>query len=198
MKRTVDVMLAAILLAVFVLPMLAVALLIKLTSHGPVFNRSRRIGKDRVPFTMPKFRTMRTDTPQLATHLLPDPERWITPVGVWLRRTSLDEVPQLWSIIKGDMSFVGPRPALFNQHDLIEQRSARGIDQLLPGLTGWAQINGRDCLSIDEKVAKDEYYLKHRSLRLDAWIILRTLVKAMRGDDVVETGPKTKFEKRVA
>lgn len=198
MKRTFDVILASILLALFALPMLAVALMIKLTSDGPAINRSTRIGKHGMPFKMPKFRTMRIDTPQLATHLLPDPEQWITGIGVWLRKTSVDELPQLWSILKGDMSFVGPRPALFNQHDLMEQRSARGIDQLLPGLTGWAQINGRDCLSIEEKVALDEYYLKHKSLRLDFCIILSTVVKAIRGENVAQTGPRTTFEKRAA
>ena len=190
MKRILDITLATILLGILFVPMLVIALAIKLTSRGPIVHDSTRIGKHNVPFRMPKFRTMRIDTPQLATHLLPDPERWITPVGKWLRKTSLDELPQLWSILRGDMSFVGPRPALFNQHDLVEQRTARGIDRFTPGLTGWAQINGRDNLSIPDKVALDEYYAQHCSLGLDAWIVLRTFIKVARGEDVVNTGPR--------
>lgn len=186
MKRLVDILVAAFLLALLWLPMLCIALIIKLTSRGPAIYWSRRIGQNNVPFWMPKFRTMRRDTPQLATHLLPSPEQWLTPIGSWLRKTSLDELPQLWSILKGDMSFVGPRPALFNQHDLIQQRSQHGIDRLLPGLTGWAQINGRDLLSVEEKVILDAHYLQHQSLKLDAWIVLRTIFKIVRCDDVVD------------
>ena len=191
MKRLFDVMTSAVLLGVACMPMLCIALAIRLTSRGAAIHWSTRVGRDNRLFQMPKFRTMRSDTPQLATHVLPDPTRWITPLGAWLRKTSLDELPQLWSILKGDMSFVGPRPALFNQDDLIELRSLRGIDRLSPGLTGWAQINGRDSVSIPDKVVLEEYYLKHRSMRLDAWIIARTVVKALRGDDVAQTGPTT-------
>jgi O-antigen biosynthesis protein WbqP len=191
MKRIFDLTLAAALLAICSLPMLCIALLIKVSSRGPVLHRSTRVGKDNVLFRMPKFRTMYIETPQLATHLLTDPQRWITPIGALLRKTSLDELPQLWSIIAGDMSFVGPRPALFNQHDLVQLRSSRGIDALLPGLTGWAQINGRDNLSIPDKVALDESYLQHRSLSLDVWIIARTLIQAALGVDVANTDPST-------
>jgi len=190
MKRFIDISAAAILLMMLWVPMLCIALVIKLTSRGPVIYWSRRIGKNNVTFWMPKFRTMRIDTPQLATHLLPSPEQWLTRIGKWLRKTSLDELPQLWSILKGDMSFVGPRPALFNQHDLIQQRSKSGVDRLQPGLTGWAQINGRDLLSIEEKATLDAYYLHHQSLRLDAWIVLRTILKTVRCDDVVDGSNK--------
>jgi O-antigen biosynthesis protein WbqP len=134
---------------------------------------------------------MRSNTPQLATHLLPDPEQWLTPIGSWLRKTSLDELPQLWSIFKGDMSFVGPRPALFNQIDLIGSRTEVGVHNLLPGLTGWAQVNGRDSLSIAEKVKLDEIYLRQRSLRLDAWILIQTVAKAAWCEDVIESGPRS-------
>lgn len=191
MKRLIDILLAAILLAVLGLPILCIALAIKLASRGPVLHISTRVGRGNQPFRMPKFRTMRTDTPQLATHLLPDPEQWITPLGAWLRKTSLDELPQLWSIFRGDMSFVGPRPALFNQNDLIELRTWKGVDRISPGLTGWAQINGRDTLSIEEKTTLDKYYLQHQSLRMDTLIIWRTAFKALRCDDIVETGPRT-------
>lgn len=192
MKRILDAVVAAMLLLILLLPMLCIALAIKLTSRGPALHRSLRIGRNNTPFNMPKFRTMRTDTPQLATHLLANPEKWITPLGSWLRKTSLDELPQLWSILRGDMSFVGPRPALFNQSDLIEERSLRGVDRLRPGLTGWAQINGRDRLSIAEKADLDKYYLTHQSLSLDARILMLTVVKALRGDDVVDSGLATK------
>jgi O-antigen biosynthesis protein WbqP len=168
----------------FALPMLLIAAAIKLTSRGPVVHWSRRIGKGNQEFLMPKFRTMRTDAPQLATHLLSEPARWITPVGVLLRRTSLDELPQLWTVLKGEMSIVGPRPALFNQFDLMEQRTRCGVHQLVPGLTGWAQVHGRDNLSIGQKVLLDELYLRHRSLWLDICVILITVKKAVRGDDI--------------
>jgi O-antigen biosynthesis protein WbqP len=150
-----------------------------------VLHVSQRFGRGNLLFPMPKFRTMRIDTPQLATHLLADPQRWITPLGVWLRKTSLDELPQLWCVVTGQMSFVGPRPALFNQHDLVAMRTSRGIHRLTPGLTGWAQINGRDSISIAEKVVLDEFYLQHRSLRFDLAIIWRTFAKVARGEDVV-------------
>lgn len=187
-KRTFDLILAAVLLAICAMPMLCIAVFIKLSSRGPVFHMSSRVGRHNRLFRMPKFRTMYVEAPQFATHLLPEPKRWITPVGAFLRNTSLDELPQLWSIIVGQMSFVGPRPALFNQHDLVRLRSARGIDQLLPGITGWAQINGRDTLSIPDKVALDEFYLHHRSLSLDARIIARTLIKVARRDNVAPHG----------
>lgn len=190
MKRLFDISLSAILLTILLLPMLCIALVIKLTSLGPVLHVSMRAGRKNELFRMRKFRTMYVQAPQLATHLLPDPVRWITPPGRCLRKTSLDELPQLWNILIGNMSFVGPRPALFNQYDLISLRASRGVDRLLPGLTGWAQINGRDNLSIPDKVAQDEYYLKHRSLPLDVWILLQTFVQVVRANDVAETGPR--------
>lgn len=166
------------------LPLLLVAILVKLTSKGPVLHWSARVGKNNEIFKMPKFRTMRFDTPQVATHLLPDPAQYLTPIGNVLRKSSLDELPQLLSILRGDMSFVGPRPALFNQDDLISLRTEKGIDQLTPGLTGWAQINGRDELPIPVKVAYDNYYLQHQSLSLDTQILLKTLVKVLRKEGV--------------
>lgn len=163
---------------------LAVALLVKLTSKGPVIYWSDRVGKDNRLFKMPKFRTMRVDTPAVATHLLVDATRFLTPVGSFLRKSSLDELPQLWSIIKGDMSFVGPRPALFNQNDLIELRTQHGVSRLLPGLTGWAQINGRDELPIPDKVRLEVEYMHRQSLKLDIEIIFRTFIKVVRRDGV--------------
>lgn len=189
MKRVFDISFAAILALLFALPMLLIAAAIKLTSRGPVIHWSKRIGKGNREFLMPKFRTMRTDAPQLATHLLSEPDRWITPVGALLRRTSLDELPQLWTVLKGDMSIVGPRPALFNQFDLMEQRTRCGVHQLLPGLTGWAQVHGRDNLSIGQKVKLDEIYLRHRSLWMDICVILITVKKAVRGDDISNGSP---------
>jgi O-antigen biosynthesis protein WbqP len=191
MRRIFEFWGAAILFVTLFVPMLCIAMWIKLTSRGPVLHASKRIGKNNEFFRMLKFRTMYVETPQLATHLLPDPSRWITPFGRILRKTSLDELPQLWCILTGDMSFVGPRPALFNQHDLISLRTSRGIDRLLPGLTGWAQVNGRDSLSIPEKVALDEYYLNNQSARLNAWILLQTFLQVIRANDVAETGPTT-------
>ena len=172
---------ASILLA---LPMLIVAALVKLTSPGPILYWSDRVGRNNIIFKMPKFRTMRIDTPAVATHMLGDPDHWLTPVGKFFRKSSLDEFPQLWSILKGDMSFVGPRPALFNQDDLIELRTQKGVHMLTPGLTGWAQINGRDELSIPEKVDFDEYYLKNSSFLLDMQIIFRTFVKVVKIEGV--------------
>jgi len=189
MNRLINILMAAVLFVVFLPLMLCIAVSIKLTSRGPVLHLSKRVGRDNILFRMPKFRTMYSQTPQLATHLLTDAERWITPVGAILRKTSLDELPQLWSVLIGQMSFVGPRPALFNQDDLIELRSSRGIDRQLPGLTGWAQINGRDNISIPDKVALEEYYLQRRSLRLDVAILARTIVKVLRRDDVANSGP---------
>ncbi len=161
-------------------PLLLVALAVRWTSAGPVIYWSDRIGRHNRIFRMPKFRTMRTDAPEVASHLLQDPNAWLTPIGSFLRRSSLDELPQLWSILKGDMSIVGPRPALFNQHDLIELRTQHGVHELTPGLTGWAQINGRDHLGIPEKVRMDAEYLARQSLRFDLYIIWRTFLIVLR------------------
>lgn len=192
MKRALDFGLALCALSAFAIPISLIAVLIRLTSPGPVLYWSRRIGKDNHVFWMAKFRTMRTGTPQLATHLLKDSQNWITPLGRILRVTSLDEVPQLLNIILGNMSFVGPRPALFNQDDLIAQRTAYGVHEILPGLTGWAQINGRDELEIGDKVAFDEYYLKHQSLLFDVQILALTFVKVLRRDGIKQAGEALK------
>ncbi|GIW93671.1 MAG: UDP-phosphate galactose phosphotransferase [Pirellulaceae bacterium] len=184
MKRLLDIVLAALLLITLLPLMLLIALLVKLTSPGPVLHWSRRVGRHNKLFWMPKFRTMHVGAPQVATHLLTDSHRWITPVGRWLRKTSLDELPQLWSILVGHMSFVGPRPALFNQDDLIRLRTACGIHDLVPGLTGWAQIHGRDELSIPEKVRLEQYYLDNISLWLDAYILAMTLLKVLKSEGV--------------
>ena len=172
---------AAIMLA---LPIAVVALLVRLTSLGPVLYWSDRVGKDNRIFRMPKFRSMRVGTPAVATHLLQDPKVYLTPIGSFLRKSSLDELPQLWSILVGDMSFVGPRPALFNQDDLIALRTEAGVDELVPGLTGWAQVNGRDELPIPEKVKLDIEYLRRRSLGFDIYILWLTFVKVLRRDGV--------------
>ncbi len=184
-KRSFDYLLSLLLLGFFSAPMLVVALLIKLTSTGPVLYWSDRVGRHNAIFKMPKFRTMRVDTPAVATHLLADPDQFLTPLGKFFRKSSLDELPQLLSILRGDMSFVGPRPALFNQYDLIELRTQKGIHQLTPGLTGWAQINGRDELPIPVKVEFDEYYLLHRSIFLDIKVIVLTAFKVIRREGVV-------------
>lgn len=183
-KRLLDLLLAFIAASLLLLPCLLVAAAIKLTSRGPALYWSQRVGQNNQLFLMPKFRSMRVDTPQLATHLLTDPDAYLTPIGPFLRRTSLDELPQLWSIIKGDMSFVGPRPALFNQDDLIAQRTALGIDRLKPGLTGWAQVNGRDDLPIPVKVKYDQEYLERQSLAFDLKIIWRTALGVLKSDGV--------------
>ena len=180
MKRTIDCLLAAGMLCLMALPLACVALAVKLTSAGPVLYWSQRVGRYNQLFSMPKFRTMRTDTPQVATHLLDDPDRWLTPIGNLLRRTSLDELPQLWSILRGDMSFVGPRPALFNQYDLVRMRTSRNVHLLVPGLTGWAQINGRDESPIPQKVEFDAEYAQRQSLWFDLKIIVRTAGKVLR------------------
>jgi O-antigen biosynthesis protein WbqP len=164
--------------------LLALALLIKVTSNGPVIFWSDRVGRDNRIFRMPKFRSMSINTPQLPTHLLSDPEVYLTPVGSLLRRTSLDELPQLWSILAGDLSFVGPRPALFNQDDLVALRTERGIHALVPGLTGWAQVNGRDELPIPVKVQFDFEYLKQQSLQFDLAIICMTIGKVLHQEGV--------------
>lgn len=166
------------------LPMLIVAALVKLTSPGPIVYWSDRVGRNNCIFKMPKFRTMRIDTPAVATHLLGNPDKWLTPVGKFLRKSSLDELPQLWSILTGRMSIVGPRPALFNQDDLIALRTEKGVHHLTPGLTGWAQINGRDELPIPVKVEFDEWYLHNRSFLLDVKIIVQTIVKVLRKEGV--------------
>jgi O-antigen biosynthesis protein WbqP len=183
-KRCFDLFLAVLAGMILLAPMLLVALAVRISSPGPALYWSDRVGKNNVIFKMPKFRSMRIDTPAVATHLLERPEQWLTPIGSFIRKTSLDELPQLWCILKGDMSFVGPRPALFNQHDLIALRTEQGIHTLVPGLTGWAQINGRDELRIDEKVRFDVQYLKQISMRLDIKILWQTLVQALRSEGV--------------
>ncbi len=188
MKRLFDVLAAGVLLGLLALPMAAIAFAVKLTSPGPVLYWSDRVGRGNKIFRMPKFRSMRTDTPELPTHLLKDSRLWITPLGRFLRKTSADELPQLWSILKGDMSFVGPRPALFNQDDLIALRTEKGIHALPPGLTGWAQINGRDELPIPEKVALDEVYLHRRSFAWDLKILFLTAQKVVLREGVAQTG----------
>lgn len=184
MKRVFDFSLALSLSLFFLAPLMCIAVLVKLTSPGPAVYWSNRVGRHNAIFRMPKFRTMRIDTPALATHLLTDPERFLTPVGSFLRKSSLDELPQLWSILCGDMSFVGPRPALFNQQDLIDLRSQYGVDKLLPGLTGLAQVSGRDELSIPDKVKLDAEYLKRQSFSIDIKIILMTFLKVIKKDGV--------------
>ena len=171
MKRLFDVCLSLLLIGILAVPMLLIALLVKATSRGPVFYWSDRVGRNNHIFKMPKFRTMKIDTPAVATHLLGDPSVWLTPIGSFLRKSSLDELPQLLSILKGDMSFVGPRPALFNQNDLVALRTIRQVHTLVPGLTGWAQINGRDELPIPIKVEYDAFYLKNKTFLLDLKIL---------------------------
>ena len=184
MKRIFDFTIALNILLLFSFPLFLIALLVKLTSKGPELYWSDRVGKNNTIFRMPKFRSMRIDTPAVATHLLSNPDQFLTPIGKFLRKSSLDELPQLISILKGDMSFVGPRPALFNQNDLIELRTKKGVHALTPGLTGWAQINGRDELPIPAKVEFDEYYLMHRSFLFDLKIILLTALKVLRREGV--------------
>ncbi len=183
-KRCFDFCMSLLALIVLGLPMVVVALLVKLTSKGTILYWSNRVGKNNIIFRMPKFRTMLVDTPAIATHLMADPDRFLTPIGKLLRRTSIDELPQLWTILKGDMTIVGPRPALFNQDDLIALRTEKGVHILTPGLTGPAQINGRDELPIPVKVEFDEYYLKNRSFLFDLKIIIQTIFKALKGDGV--------------
>lgn len=184
MKRIFDICVAIPASIVLAVPIALIALIIRLTSPGPALYWSDRVGINNTLFRMPKFRTMRTGTPAVATHLLADPDAYVTPIGRFLRKTSLDELPQLYSIIKGDMSFVGPRPALFNQDDLVALRTACGVHRILPGLTGWAQINGRDELEIPVKVAYDEYYLKNQSFWFDLKILFLTLVKVLNKEGV--------------
>ena len=185
MKRIFDLFLSLCLVPLLLVPTLVIAILVRLTSKGPALYWSDRVGLGNAIFKMPKFRTMRIDTPAVATHLLNDPDAHLTPIGPFLRKSSLDELPQLWSVLKGDMSFVDPRPALFNQDDLIALRTERGVHRLIPGITGWAQINGRDDIPIPKKVEFDEYYLLHRSFLLDIKIILLTVFKVVRREGVV-------------
>ncbi len=184
MKRLVDLVLVLSLAPVIVLLLLLVAILVRLTSPGPALYWSNRVGRHNRIFKMPKFRSMRIDTPAVATHLLQNPDHWLTPIGSFLRKSSLDELPQLWSIFKGDMSFVGPRPALFNQDDLIALRTELGVHELVPGLTGWAQVNGRDELPIPQKVHLDAEYMQRRSLFFDLKILWMTALKVRVGAGV--------------
>ena len=184
MKRIFDLSLATLTACFLLVPVLLVAVLVRLTSKGPALYWSDRVGRNNTIFKMPKFRSMRVGTPALATHLLGNPKAHLTPIGSFLRKSSLDELPQLWSILAGDMSFVGPRPALFNQHDLIALRSQQGVHALVPGLTGWAQVNGRDELPIPQKVELDTQYLHRQSLWFDMRILWLTFVKVIRRDGV--------------
>ncbi|MEO6321048.1 MAG: sugar transferase [Polaromonas sp.] len=184
MKRVFDLLLALAAAVVLAVPVILVALMVRLTSPGPALYWSDRVGRHNKIFKMPKFRSMRVGTPAVATHLLADPGAHLTPIGSFLRKSSLDELPQLWSILVGDMSFVGPRPALFNQYDLIELRTRFGVHELVPGLTGWAQINGRDELPIPDKVRLDVEYLQRQSLWFDIRILWLTFVKVLRRDGV--------------
>lgn len=184
MKRTFDLVMGLLLLVVLVIPMLLVAFLVRTISKGSVLYWSDRIGQNNVIIKMPKFRTMRVNTPAVATHLMSDPDEYLSPIGGFLRRSSLDELPQLYSILKGDMSFVGPRPALFNQDDLVALRTEKGVDNLKPGLTGWAQVNGRDELLITEKVALDVEYMERQSFWLDLKILWLTLLKVLGQDGI--------------
>jgi len=184
MKRLFDLCLALIAALILALPFAIVWLMVRVTSKGPALYWSDRVGRHNVIFKMPKFRSMRVDTPAVATHLLNNPQQFLTPIGSFLRKSSLDELPQLLSIIKGDMSFVGPRPALFNQDDLIALRTQYGVDSLVPGLTGWAQINGRDELPIPDKVNLDVAYMQRQSLWFDVQIIVLTFIKVLRRDGI--------------
>lgn len=184
MKRLFDLLLALIAVCLFAIPLAVVALLVKVTSPGPILYWSDRVGRHNRIFRMPKFRSMRVGTPAVATHLLDNPTAHLTPIGSFLRRSSLDELPQVWSILIGDMSFVGPRPALFNQDDLVALRTEVGVHELQPGLTGWAQVNGRDELPIPQKVALDVEYLRRQSFWFDLRIIWLTALKVVKSDGV--------------
>jgi O-antigen biosynthesis protein WbqP len=185
MKRLFDIIMVLSAFVTLALPILIVALVITVSSPGPVVYWSERVGRNNSTFKMPKFRTMRIETPVVATHLLHNPDKWVTPFGAFLRKSSFDEIPQIWSIFLGDMSFVGPRPALFNQEDLIALRTKKRVHKLLPGLTGWAQVNGRDEISIDQKVKFDTEYLELKSLRFDFYILWLTFLKVFKGDGVL-------------
>ena len=182
MKRIIDLLLVVVFFSILAVPMILVVISIRLTSKGPVLYWSDRVGKNNLTFKMPKFRSMIIETPILATHLLKEPDSYLSPIGNFLRRSSLDELPQLFSVLKGDMSFVGPRPALFNQYDLINLRTKNGVDKLLPGITGWAQVNGRDKLSIYDKVLLDIEYLKRQSIFFDIKILWMTILKVIKRD----------------
>ena len=184
MKRVFDIVLGCLTVLILFVPILLVAIAVRLTSKGPVLYWSKRIGRNNVIFNMPKFRSMQVGTPAVATHLLPNARSHLTPIGSFLRKSSLDELPQLWNILLGEMSFVGPRPALFNQKDLIALRTERGVHTLVPGLTGWAQVNGRDELPIPDKVKLDVAYLRRQSLRFDIYVLWLTFVKVLRRDKV--------------
>jgi len=184
MKRLFDLSTSIVLLLLLIIPMLLIMFLIKVTSKGPAFYWSQRIGRRNKAFKMPKFRTMKLDTPVVATHLLENPDIYLSPIGGFLRRYSLDELPQLFSVVKGDISLVGPRPALFNQKDLIALRKEKRIDKLLPGITGWAQVNGRDILSISDKVDLDEVYMLRQSFWFDLKILWMTFLKVLSHKDV--------------
>lgn len=185
MSRALNLGLAIFAAAGLSIPIVLVAIAVKVTSRGPILYWSDRVGRHNKTFKMPKFRTMRIGTPAVATHLLTDPDSYITPIGSLLRKSSLDELPQLWSILRGDMNFVGPRPALFNQDDLISLRTLRGVHELIPGLTGWAQVNGRDELPIPEKVGLDAEYLQRRSVMFDLKIMWLTAVKVIKREGVI-------------
>ena len=184
MKRLFDLALACVAAVLLVLPIAVVAVAVRMTSPGPALYWSDRVGRHNRIFKMPKFRSMRIDTPAVATHLLQNPDQWLTPIGSFLRRSSLDELPQLWSILRGDMSFVGPRPALFNQDDLIALRTEKNVHELVPGLTGWAQVNGRDELPIPQKVELDAEYLRRQSFIFDLKILWMTVLKVISRDGV--------------
>ena len=184
MKRFFDLFTSVVISVLLVIPMLLIMIAVRLTSKGPSLYWSDRIGKDNRTFKMPKFRSMRIDTPVVATHLLDNPDYHLSPIGGFLRRTSLDELPQLYSVLKGDMSFVGPRPALFNQDDLITLRREKGIDKLLPGITGWAQVNGRDILSVTDKIDLDVEYMQRQSFWFDMKILWMTFLRVIKQDGV--------------
>ncbi|MDV5110827.1 sugar transferase [Clostridium perfringens] len=190
MKRVFDFSMSLIAIIVFSPIIIIISLLVKLTSKGPIFFKQRRIGKNNEEFNILKFRTMRVDTPNVATHLLKDPSVFITPLGKFLRKTSLDELPQLINILKGEMSIVGPRPALYNQYDLIDMRTEVGVHKLVPGLTGWAQVNGRDEISLEEKVALDKEYMNMQSFWMDIKIIFMTAFKVAKSEGVSEGSTK--------
>lgn len=198
MKRIFDFLMSLIAIVLFSPVILIVALSVKLTSKGPMLFKQRRIGKDNEEFSILKFRTMRIDTPNVPTHLLENPDQWITPVGKFLRKTSLDELPQLFNILSGKMSIVGPRPALYNQYDLKEMRTAEGIHKLVPGLTGWAQINGRDEIPLSLKVKLDKEYLERKSFWFDLKIILLTVISVIKRDGVQEGKAVNNNEKTIA
>lgn len=196
MKRNFDILTSLLLLVILSPLFLILMITIKLTSKGPVFFTQKRIGKDNKDFLLYKFRTMKIDTPNVATHLLDNPEQYITTVGKFLRKSSFDELPQLINILKGDMTYVGPRPALYNQYDLKRMRTKVGVHKLLPGVTGWAQINGRDAIAIENKVKYDEEYLLNRSIKFNIKIIFLTVFRVLRADGFVEGGVKVSSEKK--